>query len=110
MKRYDTDYGAIGTHTCRLTLMDRDYVGHVTFTIGGNCCGASILDHALDYLEDPARFESDCQLKYDEETYEYSFVLSNGEKAIEYDSIDYSDLADMIVAVEIIDYVRKDGI
>lgn len=104
MERYDINYGTLGTHTCRLTLMEQDYVGHVTFNIGGNCHGQSILESALEYLEDPSRFESDCQLRYDEEAYEYSFVLSNGEKSLEYEGIDYSDLSDMIVAVEIIDY------
>lgn len=61
------------------------------------------LESVLEYLEDPDGFESDCQLRYDEEAYEYSFVLSDGEKSLEYE-VDYYDLSDMIVAVEIIDY------
>ena len=50
MKSYNHAGGNIGTHTCRLTLMDGDFVGHVTFKIGGNCHGASILESANDLL------------------------------------------------------------
>lgn len=35
MKSYDKNGNHIGTHTCRLTLMERDFVGHITFKIGG---------------------------------------------------------------------------
>ena len=104
LKSYNKIGGNIGTHTCRLTLMERDYVGHVTFKIGGNCRGASILESALDYLEDPSRLESDCRFKcYDDGTL-YSVVLSNGETTCCYPDMDYDELCDMIVAVEIIDY------
>lgn len=103
MDKYDIEHG-FGVHTCRITLMEREFVGHITFKIGGNCRGQSILEVALECLEDPSKFESDCQLRYDEETYEYSFVLFDGEKNFEYEGIYYSDLSDMIVAVEIIDY------
>lgn len=103
MQRYNIIPGTYGYHTCRLTLMEQSYVGHVTFKIGGNCHGLSILESALEYLEDPCGFESDCQLRYDVEECEYSFVLSDGEKSLEYE-VDYYELSDMIVAVEIIDY------
>ena len=106
MDKYKIGHG-LGVHTCRITLMEREFVGHVTFKIGGNCRGKDILEAALEYLEDPSKFESDCQLRYDEETYEYSFVLSDGEKNLEYDGIDYFDLYDMMVAVEIIDYEEE---
>ena len=106
MDKYKIGHG-LGVHTCRITLMEREFVGHVIFKIGGNCRGKDILEAALEYLEDPSKFESDCQLRYDEETYEYSFVLSDGEKNLEYECIDYSDLYDMMVAVEIIDYEEE---
>lgn len=77
-------------------------------TVTLNDAGVNRATDGRSNLEDPARFESDCQLQYDEETYEYSFVLSNGEKSLEYEGIDYSDLSDMIVAVEIIDHKDSD--
>ena len=88
MNKYKIGHG-LGVHTCRITLMEREFVGHVTFKLGGNCCGKDILEADMEYLEDPSKFESDCQLRYDEETYEYSFVLSDGEKNLEYECIDY---------------------
>lgn len=104
MKSYDKNGNHIGTHTCRLTLMERDFVGHITFKIGGNCRGASILETALEYLEDPARLESDCLFKCYDDGSMYSVVLSNGETTCCYLDMDYDELSDMIVAVEIIDY------
>lgn len=104
MKSYNKIGNNIGTHTCCLTLMERDYVGHITFNIGGNCRGASILETALEYLEDPAKLESDCRFKCYDDGSIYSVVLSNGETTCCYPDMDYDELSDMIVAVEIIDY------
>ena len=96
--------GNFGKHTIRLTLMEHDYTGHVTFDVFGNCYGASILEIASDSMEEPERFESDCQLEcYDDGTM-YSVVLSNGTETRSYEDLEYEELRDMIVAVEIIDY------
>lgn len=96
-----------GTHTCRITLMHKTYVGHVTFIIGGNCHGLSILNSALDYLEDPGRYESDCEFKFYDDGF-YSFTLHNRTDEREFEDIDYDELEDMIVAVEIIDYKPRE--
>ena len=39
---YDPNF--YGVHTIRVTFMQWDYTGHVSFEIGGNCKGAELLD------------------------------------------------------------------
>lgn len=102
MDKYKIGHG-LGVHTCRITLMKREFVGHVTFEIGGNARGTSILNAAIDYLYDPCKLESDCGFTYYEDD-RYSFTLRNGENILPVDNIDFDDLCDMMVAVEIIDY------
>lgn len=51
MDKYKIGQG-FSVHTCRITLMEREFVGHVTFEIGGNARGTSILNAAIDYLYD----------------------------------------------------------
>ena len=106
MNSYVTCY-PYGTHTCRITLMHKTYVGHITFTIGGNCHGLSILNSALDYLEDPVKYESDCKFEFYDDGF-YSLTLCNGTDTLEFEDIDYDELMDMIVAVEIIDYKPRE--
>ena len=102
MNKYKIGHG-LGVHTCRITLMEREFIGHITFELGGNCRGASIINSALEYLYDPCKLESDCGFTYTEDGY-YSFSLRNGESILPIDGIDFDELSDMIVAVEIIDY------
>lgn len=92
-----------GTHTRRLTLMRRTFRGHVTFPLGGNCRGGRILDTALTYLRNPGTFESDCQLTCTRENL-YSMVLSNRKSTLVIEGMDWQELFNIIVAVEIIDY------
>lgn len=97
-----------GTHTCRLTLMRRNFCGHVTFPIKGTCRGGEILEPALRYLRNPGKFESDCQLTYIGEN-RYSLVLSNGKSTLAIGETDYRNLYSMIVAVEISDFELERG-
>ena len=66
---YDPNFH--GVHTIRVTFMQWDYTGHVSFEIGGNCKGAELLDFTFlecDNQEDIDRYsENDCQFSYDEE-------------------------------------------
>ena len=39
---YDPNFQ--GIHVIRVTFMQWNYVGHVSFRIGGNCKGAEVLD------------------------------------------------------------------
>lgn len=101
-RRADNGSGC-GTHTCRLTFMKQNYRGHVTFPLGGNCRGGTILDAALNYFLNPGRFESDCYLTYAGEN-SYSITLHRGSFRFHIGDISYQELFNMIVAVEIIDY------
>ena len=58
MDKYKIGHG-LGVHTCRITLMEREFVGHVTFDICDNARGTSILNSAIDYLYDPCKLERD---------------------------------------------------
>lgn len=74
---YDPNFH--GVHTIRVTFMQWDYIGHVSFGIGGNCKGAELLDFTFlecDNQEDIDRYsENDCQFSYDEENEVYTAVL-----------------------------------
>lgn len=74
---YDPNFH--GVHTIRVTFMQWDYTGHVSFEIGGNCKGAELLDFTFlecDNQEDIDRYsENDCQFSYDEENEVYTAVL-----------------------------------
>lgn len=74
---YDPNFR--GVHTIRVTFMQWDYTGHVSFEIGGNCKGAELLDFTFlecDNQEDIDRYsENDCQFSYDEENEVYTAVL-----------------------------------
>lgn len=108
------------THIVRLTFNNDGYIGHIAFSIGGNCKGAEILECGVDYL-DTCDFEdiqnlveNDCKLKLhtdDDEDWEpwFSIELSNpkyawGEDVMQYDDIDVEDLKNLLVGVEITAY------
>lgn len=110
------------THTVRITFNNDGFIGHIAFTMGGNCKGADILECGVDYFDtcdadDIARLtENDCKLKLhaDDEDWEpwFSLELSNpkyawGEDTLQYDEIEVNDLKNLIVGVEIIDCVPE---
>ena len=63
MKEYNPTLCWCGkaVHTVRVTLMQEDYIGHVSYEVHGNCTGAAVLD--VDYfLEDGEPYiENDCR-------------------------------------------------
>lgn len=100
---YDPNF--YGVHTIRVTFMQWDYTGHVSFEIGGNCKGAELLDFTFlecDNQEDIDRYsENDCQFSYDEENEVYTAVLKNADGdtlKVEGDECDFKGMA---VAIEI---------
>lgn len=103
---YDPNYGW-GETRYRITIMQDDYVGHIYGTIRGNCKGASILQYALEALEDGETFESDCffeRFEVDYETaYRYKLTNPDGDTLID-DGATLHQIACMVVAVEIISY------
>lgn len=100
---YDPNFH--GVHTIRVTFMQWDYTGHVSFGIGGNYKGAELLDFTFlecDNQEDIDRYsENDCQFSYDEENEVYTAVLKNADGdtlEVEGDECDFKGMA---VAIEI---------
>ena len=49
MDEYKIGHG-LGVHTCRITLMEREFVGHVTFKIGGNYPDKQSLEDFAEWL------------------------------------------------------------
>lgn len=100
---YDPNFH--GVHTIRVTFMQWDYIGHVSFEIGGNCKGAELLDFTFlecDNQEDIDRYsENDCQFSYDEENEIYTAVLRNADgNALEVEGNE-DDFKVMAVGIEI---------
>lgn len=108
INNYDPNFK--GTHTIRVTFMQWDYVGHVAFTVGGNCRGATLLDSSFldsDSQDDIDRYvENDCcfTLHEDDDTEEYYFTAiltnANGDE-LETDG-DTEDFRSMIVRMEFV--------
>lgn len=108
MNSYNVAPGSYVTHTARITLMEDCYKGYVSIEIGGNCRGASILESAIDFFDDPSSFTSNCNFVCifdDDDKPWFSFVLSdgNGNEAA-YVDVELRELMNMMVAVEIIEY------
>lgn len=91
-----------GTHTVKITLQMRDYVGHIIYKINGNCRGRSVLD--FDFECEDEFPENDCQLKYHEEYDCFTCVLKNKEGNTLACEGDATDMNEMIVGMEIIDF------
>lgn len=103
MKNYDPNI-IWGTHIIEITLQQWGYVGHLTFEVGGNCKGRDILD--FDFLNEEEA-ESDCNFQYHEEDDYFSAILKdeNG-NTLEVDG-EAEEFNQMLVKVEIIDYVEE---
>lgn len=95
-----------GTHTILITLQQFEYIGHLTVQIGGNCKGRQVLDFNFEYYGDE-RIESDCDFKYDEENEIFYVALKNKNGEISEFEGNASDFNDMIVGLEILDYVEE---
>lgn len=97
-----------GTHIIRVTFMQRNYVGHISYKMGGNCRGAALLNP--EFLESDNQsdidlyVENDCSLKWDEETETFSVTLKNPEGDELYIEDESDEISDMIVGIEFTDY------
>ena len=84
MNHYDVEAFS-GIHVVRLTFMYENYVGHVSFKIGGNCHGKTILQAALDFIFEECNYgssdfiENDCQLEIIESPFgdQFRFTLAS---------------------------------
>lgn len=105
MKNYDPNI-IWGTHTVEVTLQQWGYVGHLKIKRGGNCKGGDVIAIDFEY-EDGCGIESDCDFQYHEEDDYFSAILKdeNG-NTLEVEG-EAEEFNQMIVMVEITDYVEE---
>ena len=107
MKSYDNDMfeESIGTHTVEITLQQREYIGHITQRISGDCKGLEFLN--FNFECEYGSLENDCNLKYDEDHKYFSATLKDPEG----NTLDVEGYAEefnnMIVKMEIVDFRRE---
>lgn len=104
MKTYEPEYK--GIHTIRYTLQSGEYKGTFCTEIRGNCKGSSLLDSDIfETLCNDDIIQSDCALKYNEDYDCFDCVLHKGDgKELIIEGFDESDMANMLVGIEISDY------
>ena len=101
---YDPNFQ--GIHVIRVTFMQWNYVGHVSFRIGGNCKGAEVLDlFSLEF--DISFIENDCRLCFDDDYNIYHVTLKNTDgDELEVEG-DIEEIKDMIVSIEIVSTINE---
>ena len=101
---YDTECS--GTHTIKVTLQCEECAGSYTLEVGGNCHGFSVIETAVDMVDN--NFESDCNLRiFEDDCGECYFSCDLKDKNGNVRSIDacpIDELTDMVVAVEIVEF------
>lgn len=102
---YDPNF--IGVHVVRATFQVWDYVGHVAFSVGGNCRGAAHLDTT--FLETHTQEdidlydENDCAFSFDEDSEEYHALLHRADGDTLEWSGDEEEFKDILIALEIVE-------
>ncbi len=104
MKNYNIDIDR-GIHRIKVTIQQWDYVGHIFQGTIGTCKGKSILD--FDFESEDGENENDCNLRYEEETGWFFAELKNESGNTLFVEGDAEDFNQMIVAMEIMDFVEK---
>ena len=110
MKEYNAYETGSLVHTIRVTFMQEDYIGHVSYEVGGNCKGGNLLD-PNDVLECDYPFtENDCRFRcVDEEMPYFEAMLHNAAGDALIVEGDENDMLNMIVSIEIA-AVREDDL
>ena len=107
IKSYDPNIQ--GTHRIRVTFMQWDYVGHISYEIGGNCHGMSLFDGFLDGMgneEIAGLSENDCQLSYCEEYEYFEMLMKNKSGNTMSGEYDKEELERMVVKIEIMKVIE----
>lgn len=106
IKYYNPNKG-YAMHTVRITLMQGDYVGHISRKVRGNCKGASLLEadcFGFDIQDDINLYvENDCKLSYDEDYEVYTAVLTNPKGELLEVEGDEDEMKNMVVAIEFVE-------
>lgn len=89
-----------------VTLQQWGYIGHLKFKCGGNCRGKDVLDFDFEYCVEQA--ESDCDFQYHGEDDYFSAILKDENGSTLKVEGDVEEFNQMIVKVEILDYVEEE--
>lgn len=105
MENYDPNI-TWGVHTIEVTLQQWGYIGHLTFKNTGNCRGKDTLDFDLECLIGE-KIENDCNFQYHKEDDYFSAILKDKDgNTLEVEG-ETEEFNQMIVKVEITDYVEE---
>lgn len=105
MKNYDPNI-TWGVHTIEVTLQQWEYIGHLIFKNGGNCKGRDVLDFDLECLIG-RKIENDCNFQYHEEEDYFSATLKDESGNVLEVEGEAEEFNNMIVKIEITDYVEE---
>lgn len=110
MKEYNAYETGSLVHTVRVTLMQEDYIGHVSYEVPGNCKGAHLLD-PNDLLGGYYPIvENDCDFRcIDEDFPYYRTALHNAAGDTCLVEGDENDILNQIISIEIT-AVREDDL
>lgn len=107
MKSYDiTDNFRNRVHTIRITFQYKEYKGHVSYEIRGNCRGLNVMDVDFDCWDNcdiENLKENDCSLIWLEEAGIWQMELKNDEGSTLIFEEEDGELNNYVVAVEIVD-------
>lgn len=111
MKYYDNlDNHHERIHTVQITLQSGEYIGHIAYEVGGNCFGVNLLEppfesHGQDDIE--KYVINDCIFAYHEKDDSFTATLKNSAGDGCEHEWDIHDLYNCVVAIELIDCVKK---
>lgn len=106
LKNYDPNFYR-GTHTVKVTFIQWDFTGYLTYQIGGNVKGLDILGLDVDILLDTNFVENPINLTVVDEDW-FLLTLKNKDGVeLELEG-DYESLRRCIIGVEIIEF-NNDG-
>lgn len=107
MKYYDNrDNFRNRIHTIRVTFQTENYIGHIAYTMGGNCQGLDLLDYDPDCIDSDEitnYVENDCKFSFNDDAEVFSLTLTNPDGDTLQGDYDDDELRNLIVAIEIVD-------
>ena len=112
MKKYDGVNNSFGTTTIKVLFQVDEYKGAMTYKIGGNCKGLSALPHdGMSIIEnlETAEFEDMNIIPYDDnDWFAKVFLTKDFNATLEYDVESEAEFENMIIGMQIIDFVEED--
>lgn len=107
MKTYDGLRFSFGTHTIKVSLQNKQYKGHFTCKIGGNCKGMNILESCCYEEQIDEAVKTDCEIIVDDDYFIVTLTDPINKDTCEYE-LDDSEFREMIVGVEIVEFIPEE--